>query len=1152
MHPRASVRAETRRWTFTRDVVSALRERSACAYGPRGHTVVEGMDIDGDSDGQTQGHARPDAPAVKNLSGVLAAMVGMGLSLDQMERMLIGLGVDAGVVRGECKSFVGNDTIDVQKRTSIGLDLLRVSSDSDRDDVLAAQVVASLQSELDDPPERFRDPVSFALMNEPRVIETGHVFDESSLYDEDGHFRLTSCPMTRRKIRPKAFPVVHLKKELIEYKLDRLNTALEVASRLAIGASRDSLLDSCEALLRDVGFATYTNVAVKYWALRLDGFDVNAELRSATETFVSIHSIGSMDASEPLRAVFDRSATRLVDGAVATREECDAMMAASDVHKTTSRMVDAMRRHIVDPENGFARTFTRVLLLAHRELRGAAPLLVEAAKRGTYKIVHSLILAGVDLNETNDYDETAILIAARKGYERVVIMLKEAGADLTKADDEGTTPAIAAARGGHVAVMSFLISAGVDVDEMTNDGRTLLCTAAGLGRVGVVTLLVDAGADVNKRDGDGMTPLLWGIRRVSRYHRDVAVDLLLEDIPDALLGERNDLRHSLENDRWLHLLHDLFDAIHMKRARECESITAILVGAGADVNASFADPDQDDELETPLQLATRPCEFSGHYLLADVANTLIEAGSNLLTNANALSEDMKQYHTEAFHMYRGLIVFSRSGNLSARAASAIVQHGHFSDILREALSYYGVFSAESELKMARDFIGAGADLKALNAAGALNVLTSAPRQNSMPIDLARTLLEAGADVDNIMDSHTSNTPLMAVLLSGSQLRGRQLRVELVHLLIENGADVNKSNRDGWTPLWLAMERMSIVNPNTGKEEPGMRTQIVSALIHAGADVDVVSPNGDVLPPEVRELRYNAADKAIATLTHKLHVAIFQHDVETMESCLQAGASVEGISLHEAAVHGHETLLRKLIESGADVSNRGNNLGYGSCASLPYGEYTPLYIAARYGHVAAVKVLLDAGADVNGFVTCREQRDGALYAAAGQGHVEVVKILLGAGARTTEFSRRNVEFGSYGSLFELVPELGGPMSAAAREGHVAVVKTLIAAGVPVDYGEWGSKVKTPLYLAARHGHVEVVEALLEAGADPNWDNEGRMPALHAAALFGHDEVVRALIRAGADVHAKERATQWTAIEAASAFNHESVLRILLDAATASRM
>jgi hypothetical protein len=58
-------------------------------------------------------------------------------------------------------------------------------------------------------------------MNEPRVIETGHVFDERTVFDEKGNFRFDKCPMTRREIQPLAFPIVFLKKELIEYKLRR-------------------------------------------------------------------------------------------------------------------------------------------------------------------------------------------------------------------------------------------------------------------------------------------------------------------------------------------------------------------------------------------------------------------------------------------------------------------------------------------------------------------------------------------------------------------------------------------------------------------------------------------------------------------------------------------------------------------------------------------------------------------------------------------------------------------------------------------------------------------------------------------------------------------------------------------------------------------
>ena len=118
--------------------------------------------------------ARADRSVVENMADMLASMVGMGLSVRQIETMLSGLGMDLETVRGECGKFVGNASISLQRQTSIGLELLRDSSPGGgHDDALVAQVVASLESELEDPPERFRDPVSYALMNEPRVIETG-------------------------------------------------------------------------------------------------------------------------------------------------------------------------------------------------------------------------------------------------------------------------------------------------------------------------------------------------------------------------------------------------------------------------------------------------------------------------------------------------------------------------------------------------------------------------------------------------------------------------------------------------------------------------------------------------------------------------------------------------------------------------------------------------------------------------------------------------------------------------------------------------------------------------------------------------------------------------------------------------------------------
>jgi ankyrin repeat protein len=52
----------------------------------------------------------------------------------------------------------------------------------------------------------------------------------------------------------------------------------------------------------------------------------------------------------------------------------------------------------------------------------------------------------------------------------------------------------------------------------------------------------------------------------------------------------------------------------------------------------------------------------------------------------------------------------------------------------------------------------------------------------------------------------------------------------------------------------------------------------------------------------------------------------------------------------AAYKGHETVLRALIEAGADISTATDNDGS-----------TPLYAATHNGHEAIVQILRDAGA-----------------------------------------------------------------------------------------------------------------------------------------------------------------------------------------------
>ena len=176
--------------------------------------------------------------------------------------------------------------------------------------------------------------------------------------------------------------------------------------------------------------------------------------------------------------------------------------------------------------------------------------------------------------------------------------------------------------------------------------------------------------------------------------------------------------------------------------------------------------------------------------------------------------------------------------------------------------------------------------------------------------------------------------------------------DIVRALLDGGADVNKANKNGATPLSASTYHSS--------------GEIAMILLDAGANLNAANENGWTA------LMY-VADKGKS---------------EVAKVLLDAGANpnaadTEGwTALMWAAHRGHSEVAKALLDAGANPNAKEKDSG------------TALIFAAHRGYSKVAKMLLNAGANLNA-----KEKDGwtAVNIAAAEGHAEVAKILLECGA-----------------------------------------------------------------------------------------------------------------------------------------------------------
>ncbi|KAJ1567281.1 hypothetical protein HK405_006504, partial [Cladochytrium tenue] len=206
-------------------------------------------------------------------------------------------------------------------------------------------------------------------------------------------------------------------------------------------------------------------------------------------------------------------------------------------------------------------------------------------------------------------------------------------------------------------------------------------------------------------------------------------------------------------------------------------------------------------------------------------------------------------------------------------------------------------------------------------------------------------------------------------------------------------------------------------------------------------------------------------------------------------------------LAEAATRGHLSVVRDLIEAGAEVIT----------------DHAVL-LAAMNGHIEIVDMLMAAGAD--DFM----ERTGRLVFAAGAGDTKTMRECLRLRDSILSTSRSsytvNSSYSSRRSTASLPPQAievkinpadvhymnDAALMAACRSGNAAAVGLLVRFGADVH-----ARFNSALCIASEFGHDEVVSLLIRAGADVN---SGSPPPLSVASVRGHTNTVKVLINSGA--------------------------------------
>lgn len=685
-----------------------------------------------------------------------------------------------------------------------------------------------------------------------------------------------------------------------------------------------------------------------------------------------------------------------------------------------------------------------------------------------------------------------------------------------------------------------------DINGIDNEGNTVLHLAAQMNDPDLITYFIIKGADPELKNFNGDTPLHLAIRNdafeAAQTLAKQGGNLFARDAEGITAL---DLGLTANN-----LYYNLFITKEAGDIRDEEGQTIVhyfvktknLQGIQKCIENQLPISVKDKNKKTPLDIAF---EEINDYESVVIAAELIQGGADEIVTDfsyfqdaiaarnlnNRFDDGQTPLHLAAIYGHNAVTTYLLENN-----ASTSVQDSSGATPLHEAIRY-------GNLDIAKMLLDAGANVNAKDNLGKTPILLIIPKKRiydtyNLLISYRADLKEKDMYGDTVLHTaamlHVSTNVMRMLTLNGADINARnkegvtpleiaiqQNDVATTRLFTLYGADIHTQDTHGYSPLSLALAaddeifEATVTKTNSNTQNSEGNTPLHIAIINDAPFSKIqyiISLTDDV---NIRNRDGNSA----------LFLSVMKNWKEVGELLIAKDADIFSTNID------NNSPLRVALKGNGDIQNW--LITSKTIHSTDGSGNTVLHYAAEWQFAQAITTLTTKGADIN---AKNANGETPLFSAAKTNNPKILQIVIDCGGNFREREHLGntalhsaVRWDAEKSA-EMLIGLGininaqnsngrSPLAEATSAGKYKVARYLLSHGA--DPNSCDTSGISVLVDTIQTQNVEMVKLLLANGANPNLQEVNGQNAFHAAAFTANKDIIKLIREAGGNALSRDK-------------------------------